>query len=274
VKDEPWDQQWDDPTSFLAWLSTVADEWRRVLVPNGSLYCFASPRMAGRVELMLSERFHVLNHIVWCKTSPPGFDGWKKKCSKASLRSWYDDTERLIFAEQSSGFASLLKVARAESGLSAKDLTERIGAYGKVNHGGAVSNWEAGLNTPTREQYERLREVLRLPPWEEGIRPFQAPEGGFTDAWSFETVRPYRGKHPCEKPKSLLSRIIEASSRPGDVVLDCFMGGGSTGEAALQLGRAFWGCDMSPHWARYSQDRLEALQAPSLGDLLESLVSE
>ena len=39
-------------------------------------------------------------------------------------------------------------------------LAELTGAYGKVNHGGAVANWEAGRNIPSKEQYEKLKKAL------------------------------------------------------------------------------------------------------------------
>ena len=95
VKDEDWDRQWDDPAAFLAWLDQVAEQWQRVLKPNGSLYCFASPQMAARVEVMLGQRFQVLNSLVWSKP-----DGWHERTCKEDLRSYFPATERIIFAEQ------------------------------------------------------------------------------------------------------------------------------------------------------------------------------
>jgi len=65
VKSEAWDRQWATPAEFLAWLGRVADEWRRVLKPNGSLYCFASVAMSARVECMLAERFEWLTPNVY-----------------------------------------------------------------------------------------------------------------------------------------------------------------------------------------------------------------
>ena len=95
VKDEEWDRQWDDPTAFLAWLDQVVEQWQRLLKPNGSLYCFASPRMAARVEVLLGQRFQVLNSLVWLK--PAGrHDG----ACKEDLRAFFPATERIIFAEQ------------------------------------------------------------------------------------------------------------------------------------------------------------------------------
>ena len=45
----------------------MAEQWQRVLRPNGSLYTFASPQMGARVEVLLRERFNVLNNITWRK---------------------------------------------------------------------------------------------------------------------------------------------------------------------------------------------------------------
>lgn len=59
----------------------------------------------------------------------------------------------------------------------------------------------------------------------------------YTDVWMHKPVQYYPGKHPCEKPADMLRQIIEASSRPGDLVADFFMGSGSTIKAAMALGR-------------------------------------
>ncbi|MBN6379354.1 site-specific DNA-methyltransferase, partial [Escherichia coli] len=59
----------------------------------------------------------------------------------------------------------------------------------------------------------------------------------YTDVWTHKPVQYYPGKHPCEKPADMLRQIIEASSHPGDLVADFFMGSGSTIKAAMALGR-------------------------------------
>jgi hypothetical protein len=78
----------------------------------------------------------------------------------------------------------------------------------------------------------------------------------YTDVWTFPTVGYYAGKHPCEKPQAMLRHIIAASSRPNAVVLDPFAGSGSTGEAALALGRQFVGIEMSEHWVAKARERI------------------
>ena len=51
--------------------------------------------------------------------------------------------------------------------------------------------------------------------------------------------------YPTQKPESLLERIINASSNPGDIVFDCFMGSGTTQAVAMKLGRRFIGADIN-----------------------------
>jgi site-specific DNA-methyltransferase (adenine-specific) len=66
---------------------------------------------------------------------------------------------------------------------------------------------------------------------------------------------------PTEKPVSLLSKLIENSSSPGELVIDPFMGSGSCGEAALRLGRNFAGCDLSDRALKTARARLATLGA-------------
>ena len=256
---------------FLEWVACYVGEWKRVLKPNGSILCFCASEVAARIEVAFSESFNVLSQIVWTKPNEPGFDGWKQKMKKEALRQWYAHSERVIFAEPAvhgnlhrSYFGSLLKEARQQSGLTMKQLTELTGDYGRVNHGGAVSNWEAGRNTPSREQYFKICDALLgtglvadMPPYEDAIRPF-VMDGSkeFTDVWTFPSVRPYRGKHPAEKPRAMLEQVIEATTFPGDIVLDCFAGSGSTAAAALRLGRRAVAIEIEPQWINYIASRL------------------
>lgn len=64
------------------------------------------------------------------------------------------------------------------------------------------------------------------------------------------------GKHPTQKPKYLLERIILASSKEGDMVLDPFCGSGTTGEVAIRNGRNFIGIDNEAEYIEISNRRL------------------
>ena len=266
------DTAFKEDNHYLEWISDFAREWKRILRPNGSLFCYCASEMSARLELLFAKDFNILSHIVWTKPNEPGFDGWKQKMKKEALRQWYAHTERILFAEPAcegnlnrSPFGDFLKSVRRQAGLSTYDLCESIGAYGRVNHGGSVSNWEAGRNIPSREQYQKIcdallatRKIKFMPLYEDAVRPFMMDgTKEFTDVWTFPSVRPYKGKHPAEKPASMLEHAIEATSFPGDIVLDCFAGSGSTALAALKLGRRSVSMEIDPKWVETIAPRLQ-----------------
>lgn len=257
------DTAFKEDRHYLDWMGQYAVEWARILKPNGSLFCFCSPSMSGKLEGVFSSHFNILSHVVWTKPNDPGFDGWKQKMNKESLRQWYDHSERVIFAEPAdhgnlhrSYFGNLLKKYRQMTGLSTIDVAGIIGAYGKVNHGGAVSNWEAGRNVPSKEQYEQVKKTLigtgkvqSMPDYEDVVRPFNVDKSvEFTDIWTFPNIRPYKGKHPAEKPIALLEHAISATTFPDDIVLDCFAGSGSTAVASLKQGRYSISIEIEEKW--------------------------
>lgn len=72
-------------------------------------------------------------------------------------------------------------------------------------------------------------------------------------------------EHPTEKPVSLCRMYIENSTSPGDVVLDPFMGSGTTGVAAIRSGRKFVGIELSEKWFEVACERVrKALQQPDI----------
>ena len=82
------------------------------------------------------------------------------------------------------------------------------------------------------------------------------------DVWTGSLTKPSEkkcGKHPTQKPEYLLERIIQASTVPGDIVLDPFCGSGTTGVVANRLGRNFIGIDLSEEYLQITKKRLEAI---------------
>lgn len=68
------------------------------------------------------------------------------------------------------------------------------------------------------------------------------------DVWQINYINSQaieRTDYPTQKPEALLERIIKASSNPGDIVFDCFMGSGTTQAVAMKLGRRFLGADIN-----------------------------
>ena len=95
-------------------------------------------------------------------------------------------------------------------------------------------------------------------------KKFEAPNGagkvkiGLSSVW-WHTIVPTNGKertgYPTQKPLGILNRIIEPSSKPGDLVLDFFAGSGTTGESCLKLGRKFILIDNNPQAELVMQER-------------------
>lgn len=77
--------------------------------------------------------------------------------------------------------------------------------------------------------------------------------------WSIPTPSPSEkmfGKHPTQKPISLLKRIVQASTKPGDIILDPFNGGGTTGIASAIIGnRKYIGCEINPEFVELTIKR-------------------
>ncbi|HEV2189679.1 MAG TPA: site-specific DNA-methyltransferase [Stellaceae bacterium] len=65
--------------------------------------------------------------------------------------------------------------------------------------------------------------------------------------------------HPTQKPEALLHRVLLASTRPGDIVLDPFCGTGTTGAVAKRLGRRFLGIERDPAYAALARERIAAV---------------
>jgi site-specific DNA-methyltransferase (adenine-specific)/modification methylase len=73
--------------------------------------------------------------------------------------------------------------------------------------------------------------------------------------------------HPTQKPLRVLRRLLELASGPGDLVLDPFMGVGSTGVAAVEMGRRFVGIEIDEGYVGAAERRIEAarLKAAAAG---------
>ncbi|MCX8025110.1 MAG: site-specific DNA-methyltransferase [Thermanaerothrix sp.] len=107
--------------------------------------------------------------------------------------------------------------------------------------------------------------VERIPYMAPGlVGPQKAARGKFpTDTW-WHTIVPTNGSertgYPTQKPLGILRRILQASSNPGDLVLDFFAGSGTTGAACLELGRRFILIDNNPQALAVMRQRFAGVE--------------
>jgi site-specific DNA-methyltransferase (adenine-specific) len=146
-------------------------------------------------------------------------------------------------------------------------LNEIIWAY---DYGGKSKNkWPSKHDTilvyvkNPAKYYFNSTEVDREPYMAPGlVTPEKVEKGKLpTDVWWHTIVSP-TGKektgYPTQKPKGILRRVIQASSKTGDLVLDFFAGSGTTGAVAAELGRNFILIDQNPESIEVITSRLTA----------------
>ena len=86
------------------------------------------------------------------------------------------------------------------------------------------------------------------------------------DVWEIGIVAPVakeRTGYPTKKTEALMSRLIESCSRPGDWVLDCYAGSGTTATVARKLGRSALSIDQSPEALEVARRRLKMAGFPA-----------
>lgn len=88
-----------------------------------------------------------------------------------------------------------------------------------------------------------------------------------SNLWTDLTVpfwsMPENTDHPTQKPEKLVAKVILASSNPGDVVFDPFLGSGTTSVVAKKLGRRYFGVEMDEIYSCLAEKRLELAETES-----------
>lgn len=216
-----WDR-WTSDAEFMAFTRKWLDEVFRVMEPGAGLFVFNTPRNSAHI--LRHAEFHGLvlqNWITWDKRD--GFGVTKKR---------FIPSQETILYLTKSGREPYFD---SEAVRVPYESTERIAAAAKK---GILKN---------------------------GKRWFPNDSGKLcTDVWHVASERhktKVNGKivkteHPTPKPLELLERMIVASSRPGDIVLDCFMGTGTTAVAAVMNGRCFIGCESDRRFVEIANRRI------------------
>ena len=291
VKDDDWDRQWRKQEDFLTWLGSILDLAKPLLAPSASVWVFASPFMVRRVEDLVGDRFRVLNSIRWVKA-----DSTHNRAEVAALRRYSTAWEGIIFAEQRDDvygeqalalhkqvFAPLgryIAQERERAGLTRDQVEVQLGYVSRSDPArgtGLCYRWEEGASLPTAEAYARLRvlfgEGYLLREYEELVRehedlrrPFHLARatGPVTDLWTFPQVENYPGKHPCEKPASMIRHMLSTCTRPGATILDPFAGSCSTLRVCKELGLRGIGIESEERYCEHAAQRLsqEIMIAP------------
>lgn len=124
---------------------------------------------------------------------------------------------------------------------------EKVG-FKEVN----ILIWDKGMHTPTQYYMKNAEFILMF---RKGSARYINNLGSKT----IISIKGLRGNrvHPSEKPSELMEHLITNSSKEGDVVLDCFMGSGSTGVACINTNRSFIGYEIDDEYFNIAKQRIE-----------------
>lgn len=202
---------------YLAWMREVLTGCRALLTKTGSLYLHIDFRMGAKLKLLLDEVFgsnNFMNEIVWCYRS--GGRATSHFPRKHDTILFYRKSARVFF--------DIAAVGKPRGPDKRNHMKRYIGEDGRVRFsirsGGKTYTYSE--DTPTY------------------------PTDVWTDIEHLQQRDRERVGYATQKPEALLVRIILASSRPGDLVMDLFSGSGTTASAASKLGRQFLAVDASP----------------------------
>jgi site-specific DNA-methyltransferase (adenine-specific) len=148
--------------------------------------------------------------------------------------------------------------------LKSQWMTEHNNKSEMPRHWFEVNQWEL----PTSDNYEWLRRLFNAQGGDylrreydylraeyEHLRPTFNNPGKVSSVWQYPPA-PASG-HATPKPVELMQRIIETTTNPGDTVLDCFMGAGTTGLACIKTGRRFIGMEKGEREFDLARQRLD-----------------
>lgn len=183
---------------------------RELLSDTGSIYIHCDWHKSAHLRLIMDEVFgqdNFRNEIIW----------WYLWGGRGKTQ-WNSKHDNLLFYSKSGKWTFNYMDVLDDHTL----MTE--GSKNRLNYAGAM--------VTTKSESSEIPSDKVLP----------------SDTWYIATINAMakeKENYPTQKPEKLLEKIIMASSNPGDIVFDCFMGSGTTQSVAMKLGRRFLGADIN-----------------------------
>jgi DNA modification methylase len=236
-----------DIMAYLCMMAPRLVELRRVLKRSGSLYLHCDPTASHYLKVLLDGVFGsscFRNEIIW------RYRRWPAKAKR--FQRMHDV---LLFYTAESDNSHAFNVLYGYETLAASTLK----TFGTKKQ---RADFSSGHRKPSVEQRD-----TEGPPladfWD--IEDLEAHGAPLSDAWEVGVIAPIaleRTGYPTQKPEALLERVIRASTREGDVVLDPFSGSGTTLAVAERLKRRWIGIDVAPVAIKVARQRLQHLGCP------------
>ena len=285
-KDKKWDK-WKTVNAYVEFMGEVFKECERVLKDNGSFYFFHNDFMQivelqnwinkntdfVFKQLLVWDKFNgskwnQLNAIVYSE----GNRNYPKQAEYCLYYTFQDETGLSKVKLDVNNFKSLrdyFKYIQLETGLNKKQIIDKVGQRADHCFRHSSSQWDL----PTEETYNELIKVFNIDKYKgfktykelrqeyeelrqeyESLR-YTFNNQGLPSVLQHEPVK--QNGHITPKPTDILEKIIKTSSNKGDIVLDCFMGSGSTGVACVNTNRKFIGIEREEKYFNLSKNRID-----------------
>jgi DNA modification methylase len=292
----------NDMMAYLTMMSSRLVELRRVLKPTGSLYLHCDPTASHYLKLLCDAilgKDNFRSEIIWKRTS--SHNSAKRFAPVHDVILMYSKTDDFVWNPVFQSYSeeyleNFYRFSDAKGKFRIGDLTgagTRTGESGQawrnVNPTEAGRHWavptkvlvelfgDKSESWSVQEKLDALDKagLIYWPPKGKvpGFKRYYNPNAGvpaadvITDIEVIAAQSAERLGYPTQKPVALLERIIQASSNPGDVVLDPFCGCGTTIDAAEKLGRDWIGIDVTQLAISLIKNRLQ----DTYGSRMESL---
>jgi site-specific DNA-methyltransferase (adenine-specific) len=219
-----WDE-FESLEAYVAWCDLWMAEIARVLAPHGSAYVCGFSEILADVKARSARRFASCRWLIWYYRN------------KANLgRDWGRSHESILHLRQADARVDVDAIRIPYNGHTTR-YPGRVQAVSS-QYGGASARRDRWEPNPLGA---KPRDVIELPVICNGMAE--------------------KTPHATQKPEALIEKLILASSAPGQLVVDPFVGSGTTAVVAARLGRSWVAGDGDPRFVGLARERLAAQQA-------------
>ena len=245
---------------FVENLCKVFDEIHRILKPTGSCWVNIGDtydkkrllQVPSRFEIAMCDRgWHLRNEIIWSKPNPQPISSKDRFWGNHEKFFWFvKDVKKYYFNRDA------ILVPQAEISIrrmfSKNNMSKRKDFNATSKEGFAISS------DSQDKHYARMREEMGIDKefnYEELIKSGKCPTRPEFDTWNVPSVT-YKGAHFAVYPPELIEKPILSCCPEQGIIIDPFMGSGTTGEVAKLNNRRYIGLELNPEYAILDNERI------------------
>lgn len=257
---------------------------KELMADGGSFYLHCDPRRSAYLRIVLDEVFgsdNFQNEVIWERTNAHNMPS-STYARSHDVILFYSKGDLALFNQQT------VPISDAQLKRYKRDDDDRLYTGQDLTYSTKSTTrqfqWRGTTPPPNRSWGFSLDELERL--WNEGLilkkqdgtprldglKVFYDPNKGKTlgsiwnDIGRLANTSDERADYPTQKPGELIERILMASSNPNALVLDCFIGSGTTAAVAQKLGRRWIACDINKGAIQTTSKRLQAIIRDQLAE--------